>query len=76
MCSTPDARITLLGLAIDELAQQTIAGAGPRGTGPGGGNTDAGLEGVSERLAAIWAMVAELDPGLAARLPRYVGPPD
>jgi len=71
MCSTPDARIALLGQAIAELAQQTMAGAGLDG-----GNTDAGMEGVAERLAAIWAMVAELDPGLAARLPRYGGPAD
>ena len=97
MCSTPDARIALLGQAIDELARQMRTGthrgaaggtrpdgAGPDGAGPGGaqtsstgssdGETDAGMEGVAQRLAAIWAMVAELDPGLAARLPRYVGP--
>ena len=89
MCSTPDARIALLGQAIDELAQQTRTGthrgatdgtgpdgAGQDGAGPDGGDTDAGMEGVAQRLAAIWAMVAELDSGLAARLPRYVGPAD
>jgi hypothetical protein len=79
MCSIPDARIALLGQAIDELAQQTGTGTHrgvADGTGPDGGNTDAGLEGVAQRLAAIWAMVAELDPGLAARLPRYAGPAD
>jgi hypothetical protein len=79
MRSIPDARIALLGQAIDELAQQTRTGT-HRGaadeTGPDGGNTDAGMEGVAQRLAAIWAMVAELDPGLAARLPRYAGPAD
>jgi len=92
MCSTPDARIALLGQAIDELARQmrtgthrgAAGGTRPDGAGPGGaqtsstgssdGETDAGMEGVAQRLAAIWAMVAELDPGLAARLPRYVGP--
>jgi hypothetical protein len=79
MCSIPDARIALLGQAIDELAQQTGTGTHrgvADGTRPDGGNTDAGLEGVAQRLAAIWAMVAELDPGLAARLPRYAGPAD
>jgi len=89
MCSIPDARIALLGQAIDELAQQTRTGThrgaadgtGPDGAGqddagPGGGDTDAAMEGVAQRLAAIWAMVAELDPGLAARLPRYAGPAD
>ena len=35
-----------------------------------------GIEGVAQRLAQIWAMVAELDPGLAARLPRYTNPAD
>jgi hypothetical protein len=98
MCSIPDARIALLGRAIDELAQQTrrgthrgaAHGTGPDGTGQDGTgqdagqddagqdrrDTDAGMEGVAQRLAAIWAMVAELDPELAARLPRYVGPAD
>ena len=87
MCSTPDARIALLGQAIDELARQTRTGtrrgatdgtgpddAGPDSARPDGGDADAGMDGVAQRLAAIWAMVAELDPGLAARLPRYVGP--
>jgi hypothetical protein len=64
MCSTPDARIALLGQAIDELAQTRT------------GETDADMTGVAQRLAAIWAMVAELDPGLAACLPRYASPAD
>jgi hypothetical protein len=69
MCSTPDARIALIGQAIDELAQETRAGAA-------GGAADGGTEGVAQRLAQIWAMVAELDPGLAARLPGYTNPAD
>jgi hypothetical protein len=28
---------------------------------------------MAERLAIIWAMVADLDPGLAQRLSRYTG---
>ena len=31
---------------------------------------------VVQRLAALWAMMAELDPGLAERLPRYAAPAD
>lgn len=60
MCSTTDARLSLLGRAIDELAAAARAGL-----------EDAGPDGMAERLAGIWAMVAELDPGLAQRLPRY-----
>jgi hypothetical protein len=70
MCSIPDARIALIGQAIDELAEQTRTGVAGRATDAGG------TEGVAERLAQIWAMVAELDPELAARLPRYTGPAD
>jgi hypothetical protein len=65
MCSTSDARIALLGEAIDDLAEQTRTGILP------GGEAGAGTDDVAQRLAGIWAMVAELDPGLAERLPRY-----
>jgi hypothetical protein len=65
MCSIPDARIALLGEAIDDLAEQARAGIKPA-EAAGGGTDD-----VAQRLAGIWAMVAELDPGLAERLPRY-----
>jgi len=69
MCSITDARIALIGQAIDELAQATRTGAAGR-------TADDDADGVAQRLAQIWAMVAELDPGLAARLPRYAGPAD
>jgi hypothetical protein len=68
MCSIPDTRIALIGQAIDELAEQARTGAAGIATDGGG------TESVAQRLAQIWAMVAELDPGLAARLPRYTGP--
>jgi hypothetical protein len=29
---------------------------------------------VASRLAEIWAMIADADPELAKRLPRYLGP--
>jgi hypothetical protein len=70
MCSIPDARIVLIGQAIDELAQETRTGAA------GSSAADGGTDDVAQRLAQIWAMIAELDPGLAARLPRYTGPAD
>jgi len=58
MCSTPVQRITR---AIDELATQTDAarsGAGDSGQ-------------VVTRLAELWALLAELDPEVAKRLPTY-----
>ncbi len=72
MCSTPDARIALLGQAIDELAADTRSGTRAATAGSAGTGTE--MDSVAERLAGIWAMVAELDPGLAERLPRYAAP--
>jgi hypothetical protein len=69
MCSTPDPRIALLGQAIDELAEHARTGTRP-------GTEGAGMDDMAQRLAGIWAMVAELDPGLAERLPRYAAPPE
>jgi hypothetical protein len=60
MLSIPDPRIALIGMAIDELAEEARESAA-------GGGTDS----MAERLACVWAMVAELDPALAQRLPRY-----
>ena len=42
-------------------------GSGPATAGPGTSDT------MAERLAVIWAMVADLDPGLAQRLSWYTG---
>ncbi len=58
MSSIADPRLALLGTAIDDLA----AAAGP-------GAEE--LDSLAARLADLWALVAELDPGLAARLSRY-----
>jgi hypothetical protein len=66
MCSTPDprpapdSRLALIGIAIDKLAEEARAG------GPGDG-----ADGMAARLACLWAMMADLDPALAQRLPRY-----
>ena len=59
MCSNAAARLTRIGEAIDKLAAES-ASAG-----------DDSPDRVAERLAAIWAMVAELDPGLARRVRGY-----
>jgi hypothetical protein len=58
--STPDARLALIGVAIDKLAEEARAST-----------SGDGAEGMAQRLACVWAMVADLDPALAQRLPRY-----
>jgi hypothetical protein len=58
VCSTAEERLALIGKAIDEVAAAAAA--------PG-----AKLDDLAPRLAQIWAMVAEIDPALAARLRGY-----
>jgi hypothetical protein len=66
MCSTTSERLTRIGMAIDELAADSLA------ADHAGSDT-----GMQDRLARIWAMIAELDPELARRMPRYgPGPAD
>ena len=61
MCSRREAQLASLRAAIDEVALAAQAGPGePPDVGE-----------LAARLAAIWAMIAELDPGLAARLRGY-----
>ena len=61
MCSTQEARIERIGAAIDEVAAAARA--------PAAGHAD--VTELTDRLAGIWAMIAELDPILAARLRAY-----
>ena len=83
MCSITDPRLAIIGTAIDELAEAARAEAARAGATqteaaqaeaaqarpvPGAPDTMAG------RVAGIWAMVAELDPGLAWRLAQYTDP--
>lgn len=63
MCSITDQQLALIGMAIDELAEAARAEAGE--SRPGASDT------MAERVARIWAMVADLDPGLAHRLSQY-----
>jgi hypothetical protein len=68
MCSMNDPRLAMIGTAIDELAEAARAEAAAAGAGdsrPGTADT------MDERVAGIWAMVADLDPGLAQRLSQY-----
>jgi hypothetical protein len=62
MCSTREARIARIGAAIDEVAAAACAG---------GAAGHADVNELAARLTGIWAMVAELDPALAARLRSY-----
>jgi hypothetical protein len=68
MCSITDSRLAMIGTAIDELAEAARAEAAhPRAALDASGT-------MAERVAGIWAMVAELDPGLARRLAQYADP--
>jgi hypothetical protein len=64
MCSTADSRHARIGEALDEVAATAVDAAG-----------SPSLASVTSRLAGIWAMVAELDPGLAATLTGYAPDP-
>jgi hypothetical protein len=72
MSSMTDPRLALIGAAIDELAEASRAASGAPGPSsiPGAPDTSASM---AERVARIWAMVADLDPGLAQRLSGYTG---
>ena len=67
MCSITDPRLAIIGTAIDELAAAARAAAAGR---PALDAPDT----MAERVAGIWAMMAELDPGLAQRLAQYTDP--
>jgi hypothetical protein len=58
----------MIGAAIDEVAAATRAGAAGHADMAAG---HADIDELAARLASIWAMVAELDPALAARLRSY-----
>ena len=60
MCSNTADRLARLGEAIDQLAADAANAA------------DGSPDQVAGQLAAIWAMVADLDPGLARQLRGYL----
>ena len=63
MCSTTGERLATIGNAIDELAAAAATEARAGQSGQAGD--------IADRLARLWAMVADLDPELARRLPGY-----
>jgi len=60
VCSTED-RLARIGEPIDEVAEAASEAAA----------SGAGMADLTAQLARIWAMLAELDPALAARLRGY-----
>jgi hypothetical protein len=62
VCSTSDASLGSLIEAIDELAADSEAGTAPAH--------------LAQRIAALWGMIADLDPELARRRPGYERPPE
>lgn len=77
MCSKTDERLALIGMAIDELAEAARAAAGDAGADIPDTLAQDTLtqDAMAERVAGIWAMVADLDPALAHRLSQYTGQP-
>jgi hypothetical protein len=65
MCSTDRQRIADIGKAIDDLAAEALA---DRADDPADGSD---AEQLVIRLAQLWALLADLDPEVAKRLPRY-----
>lgn len=87
MCSKTDERLALIGTAIDELAEAARVAAGDGGADTPDTLAQDTLaqdtltqdtltqDAMAERVAGIWAMVADLDPALAHRLSQYTGQP-
>jgi hypothetical protein len=82
MCSITTERLALIGTAIDELAEAARVAAADTGAGhpdtmaPDTMAQDArSHDALAERVAVIWAMVADLDPAVAHRLSQYTGQP-
>ena len=72
MCSTPEVRLAEIGNAIEALAAEAAARYSHGRPGdPAGQGDDAGADHILTRLAELWARLAELDPDMATRLPRY-----
>jgi hypothetical protein len=69
MCSTSEQRIAEIGRAIDDLAAQ--AGDVPASALSESGQANDSTDPVMQRLADLWAKLAQLDPEVAKRLPTY-----
>jgi hypothetical protein len=72
VCSTTADRIARICAAIEELAVRPGARDAASVIAPGTAAPEAADGHAADRLAAIWAMIAEVDPELAKRLPGYL----
>lgn len=65
MCSSTNALLIRVCLAIDDLASSSVSREGRAAGEPG-------EDEIAARVAAVWAMVADADPELARRVPGYL----
>jgi hypothetical protein len=72
MCSSLSAQLSLVCLAIEELAEHSAGGEGALAERKHAQGVGEAEDHIAARLAAIWAMVADADPELARRLPGYM----
>ena len=72
MCSSLSAQLSLVCLAIEELAERSAGGEGTVAERRNVQDVGEADDHCAARLAAIWAMVADADPELARRLPGYM----
>ena len=65
VCSSTGDAIDRIAAAIDQLASDARNGH------------DTPLDSdIATRIAGLWQMISDLDPGLARRIPRYASPAD
>jgi hypothetical protein len=67
MCSTAEQRLAEIGRAIDDLAAEALADQALAEHRAKTGDRDE----VVGKLAELWALLAELDPDIARRMPTY-----
>jgi hypothetical protein len=65
VCSNPGDAIDRIAAAIDQLASDARKAHG----------TPLDRD-VTARIAGLWQLISDLDPGLARRVARYAGPAD
>jgi hypothetical protein len=75
VCSTTASRIARICGAIEELAGRSCEPDVVTVTAAQSGRSAAGDD-LADRLAAIWVMIADVDPELARRMPGYLAAAD
>jgi hypothetical protein len=72
VCSTTADRIARICAAIEELAGRPGEHDPTSAVASGMATPGAADDHAADRVAEIWAMIAEVDPELAKRLPGYL----